>query len=104
MRTMKTTSGAQSRPPRAARYRWDLVGRAGSGGLLVIALLVGLAAATQAAPPESPRETVVKLVAQIQKSDYEGDRAVLQRLYADLEPFTGDEKLKSFWDAEFIEC
>jgi hypothetical protein len=35
----------------------------------------------------APREALVKLVAQIQKADYEGDRVALPNLYADLEHF-----------------
>jgi hypothetical protein len=52
-------------------------------------------AAAFAAPAEGARETVLKLVAQIQRADYEGHRAALQNLYADLEPFNADEKLAS---------
>jgi len=62
-------------------------------GLLAVSLLT--AAAALAAPAERPRETVRKLVAQIQRADYEGNRAALQHLYADLEPFNSDEKLAS---------
>ena len=65
----------------------------GLPGLLAMSLLS--AAAAIGTPAERPRETVVKLVAQIQKADYEGNRAALQRLYADLEPFIADEKLAS---------
>jgi hypothetical protein len=53
------------------------------------------AAAAPAAPAVRPRQTVLKLVAQIQKADYEGNRVALQSLYADLEPFNADEKLAS---------
>jgi len=52
-------------------------------------------AAAFAAPPEGPRETVRKLVAQIQRADYEGNRAALENLYAALGPFGADEKLAS---------
>jgi hypothetical protein len=60
-----------------------------------MAMLFVSAAAALAAPPERPRETLFKLVAQIQKADYEGDRAALQHLYTALELFTADEKLAS---------
>jgi hypothetical protein len=60
-----------------------------------MAVLVISAAAASTAPPERPRETVLKLVAQIQKADYEGDRVALQHLYAYLDPFIADEKLTS---------
>jgi len=58
-------------------------------------MLVLSAAAALASPAETPRETILKLVAQIQKADYQGDRAALQHLYAGHEPFTTDEKLAS---------
>jgi tetratricopeptide (TPR) repeat protein len=69
------------------RFRWR--------GLGLTAMLVISAAATPAAPTDRPRDTVIKLVSQIQKADYQGDRAALQHLYADLEPFATEEKLAS---------
>jgi tetratricopeptide (TPR) repeat protein len=41
------------------------------------------------------RTSIEKLVARIQRADYEGDRAELQRLYAKLEPVEGDPRLAS---------
>ena len=76
------------------RYSY-LLSPAGCRGLKLIAMLVVSAAAASAAPSERPRETVLKLIVQIQKADYQGDRAALQRLYADLEPFLADDKLVS---------
>lgn len=70
-----------------SRVRWT--------GLILIAVLAVSEAATLAAQPEHTRETVVKLVAQIQKADYEGNRVALQHLYANLEPFAANEKLAS---------
>ncbi|HKV62006.1 MAG TPA: hypothetical protein VJO16_08845 [Candidatus Acidoferrum sp.] len=61
----------------------------------LIATLLVSAAAALASPAENPRETVVKLVAQIQRADYEGNRPALQSLFADLGPFNADEKLAS---------
>jgi hypothetical protein len=61
----------------------------------VILLFLGSAATLRSAPRENPRQTVIKVVAQIQKADYQGDRAALQVQYARLEPFTADEKLAS---------
>lgn len=43
-------------------------------------------------PVESPREKIIRLVVQIQRADYEGDRAALERLYNDLSPFADDEE------------
>src|SRR5579864_9376499 len=39
-----------------------------------------------------PRDSILGLVAQIQKADYEGDRAALKRLYGDLAPVPQDNK------------
>jgi hypothetical protein len=80
---------------KVARRYSGLVSRARFGGLGLVAVLVISAAAASAAPAERPRETVLKLVVQIQKADYEGDRAALQHLHAYLEPFITDEKLGS---------
>ena len=91
----KLTLVPQSVGPGVTRQFSTFVNRLGWHGLGVMAIFVGSAASALAAPTEPPRETVVKLVAQIQKADYQGDRASLQHLYADLEPFTRDEKLAS---------
>ena len=80
---------------RKARQDAGFAGHSGWSGVALIAMLAVSGAATLAAPPERSRETVVKLVAQVQKADYEGDRVALQHLYADLEPFNTDEKLAS---------
>jgi tetratricopeptide (TPR) repeat protein len=41
------------------------------------------------------REQAVRIVAQIQRADYEGDRAAMQRGYDELKPFMQDPKLAS---------
>ena len=41
------------------------------------------------------RDSIVRLVVQIQRADYEGDRAALQRLYGDLIPIPQEKKLAS---------
>src|SRR6266536_4829418 len=41
---------------------------------------------------KSRRERITRLVVQIQRADYEGDRAALGRLYQDLAPFTDDKE------------
>jgi len=63
----------------------------GKNGALLIALLAGLGAAAA----DLTRDQVIKIVIQIKRADYEGDRPALKRLSADLEPFTGDQKLAS---------
>jgi hypothetical protein len=55
-----------------------------SKGLLVLFVLVVTAFSSYAA--ECLRERVVKIVTQIQRADYQGDRAALERLHADLAP------------------
>jgi hypothetical protein len=48
------------------------------------------------------KSTVVNIVAQIQKADYEGDRAKLKRLYDDLAPFVRNKPISSrvlYWRA-----
>jgi hypothetical protein len=44
---------------------------------------------------EDAREKAVRIVAQIQRADYEGDQAAMQRGYDDLKPFLEDQKLAS---------
>jgi hypothetical protein len=49
---------------------------------------------------EQARRTVIQLVAQIQRADYQGDRAALQRLYGELGAFQEEKKLVarvSYW-------
>ena len=56
-------------------------------------LSVTTAAAAPSADPS--REHMVKIVAQLQRADYEGDRAGLKRLYDHLVPIPADKKLAS---------
>ena len=57
------------------------------------AMLFALAAITSA--EEGPRLQVVGIVARIQRADYEGDRAALQRLHGELAPFAEQKELVS---------
>ena len=41
------------------------------------------------------KESITNVVLQIQKADYEGDRAALQRLYGELTPFAGSKPFAS---------
>ena len=64
--------------------------------MLVLAVwLSGGAMASGAPASDQAREQVTTIVAQIQRADYEGDRAALQRLHGELTPFVKDEKLAS---------
>lgn len=60
--------------------------------LELIVLCGVLVATAEAAPVESRHDQIAKLVVQIQRADYEGDRESLKRLYKDLEPFVSDKK------------
>jgi tetratricopeptide (TPR) repeat protein len=46
-------------------------------------------------PPKLDRAAATKIVVQIQRADYEGDRAALKRLYADLTPDSTDKHVAS---------
>jgi hypothetical protein len=59
------------------------------------ALLVITPATALAYPLGTDREIVIKIVTQIQKADYEGDRPALQRLYGELTPFTKNKEFAS---------
>jgi len=48
-----------------------------------------------ARPANDAREQAARIVAQIQRADYESDRAAMQRGYDELKPFTEDQKLAS---------
>jgi hypothetical protein len=69
------------------------------GGSIVLRLLAALIlsafAVVAASAAETPREQAIKIVAQIQRADYEGDRTALKRLYGELSPFA-DDKDKTF--------
>ena len=56
----------------------------------MVALLLVVTATAQ-----HTRQAVEKIVTQIQRADYEGDRAALKRLHAELAPFVADRELAS---------
>jgi tetratricopeptide (TPR) repeat protein len=62
--------------------------------LLPLLILVWLSFAA-AIPGNDAREQAARIVAQIQRADYEGDRAAMQRGYDELKPFIEDQKLAS---------
>ena len=62
----------------------------------LLAALVFVSTCCAAGPrPDNAREQAAGIVAQIQRADYEGDRAAMQRGYDELKPFIEDEKLAS---------
>jgi len=58
-------------------------------------LLISLTTALCAATVDPAREQVIKIVTQIQRADYEGDRATLKRLHSELAPFIEKKELAS---------
>jgi tetratricopeptide (TPR) repeat protein len=58
-------------------------------------LLVITPESALARPTSTEREAVVKIVIQIQKADYEGNRADLQRFYGELTPFANNKEFAS---------
>jgi tetratricopeptide (TPR) repeat protein len=72
----------------------------GRAFLLVLTIFVLSAAATELYPaaktsPEPSRDSIIGIVTQIQRADYEGDRAALKRLHDELTPIPEDNKLAS---------
>jgi hypothetical protein len=70
--------------------------------LVALAIAAGSSPVTANARPaqaayasDASRAPIIKIVAQIQRADYEGDRPALQRLYADLTPFIDDKALST---------
>ena len=60
---------------------------------IAILCILAIIASLPSCRKESRREAVTKLVVQIQRADYEGDRSTLGRLYLALAPFTDDKEL-----------
>src|SRR5215472_9700534 len=60
-----------------------------------VLFVVGLLPAFSASAAPAPRDEAAKIVQQIQRADYEGDRAALRRLYKELAPFAADQRLAS---------
>jgi hypothetical protein len=67
-----------------------------SGIALLIASILGITPASALARPlGTEREALIRIVTQIQKADYQGDRPALQRLYGELTPFTENKEFAS---------
>ena len=62
---------------------------------VLIALIVVSLSFAAATPANDARETAARIVAQIQRADYEGDRATMQRGYNELKPFVENQELAS---------
>ena len=59
---------------------------------VILASLATFAGQKASAAPNA-RDAVIKLVSQIQRADYEGDRPALRRLYNDLAPFADNKEI-----------
>lgn len=62
---------------------------------LGLGLLLTFAASDGQAAGKGPHEEVIAIVTQIQRADYEGDRATLKKGYDELAPYLADKKLAS---------
>ena len=63
--------------------------------ITVTALMAALTIAASASASDLQRERAVKIVTQIQRADYEGDRVALGRLPVELLPFVEDKEMAS---------
>jgi hypothetical protein len=59
--------------------------------LLIVAATISMSASQSAG--DSSREQVTKIVVQIQRADYEGNRSELKRLHESLGPFVGNKEI-----------
>src|SRR5213080_2787820 len=57
---------------------------------LLIMLFVSAGSVTAS---ETSRDRAIKLVSQVQRADYEGDRSALRRLHDELAPFAGNKNI-----------
>src|SRR5580698_9283464 len=74
--------------------------RKGRAFLFVLTIFVLSVAAPELYPadknsPEPSRDSIIRIVTQIQRADYEGDRATLKRLHDELTPIPEDNRLAS---------
>jgi hypothetical protein len=60
-----------------------------------LALLMALAPLTPAQTNGQARESVIRIVEQIKRADYEGDRVALKRLHGELKPLPDSRMLAS---------
>ena len=68
----------------------------------VLAILLTSVTATAASAVDRSREQVIKIVTQIQRADYEGDRPALKRLHGELASFVDNKDLATqveYWRA-----
>jgi hypothetical protein len=62
---------------------------------VLVAAVIAPSWTMAASSADSARESVIKIVAQIQRADYEGDRSALNNLYEQLTPFVDEPEIAS---------
>src|SRR5437764_13932516 len=62
---------------------------------LILAVILTMLSVLCGASDKSDQEQAARIVAQIQRADYEGDRATLKKCYDELTPFLKNEELAS---------
>jgi hypothetical protein len=62
---------------------------------LLASLIIVTLSFAAATPVNDAREQAARIIAQIQRADYEGDRAAMQRGYDELKPLIEDQELES---------
>jgi hypothetical protein len=80
---------ASTQPSRPSKCTWGTV--AHGSAILLASVTMTLAAYAV----DASRDQVVKIVTQIQRADYEGDRAALNHFYEELVPFVDEPELAS---------
>ena len=85
---MGVATMAPNQHSNSSRCAWGRVTR-------VVVILLASVRIAFAASVDLSREQVVKIVTQIQRADYEGDRAALNHLYDELVPFVDEPEFAS---------
>jgi hypothetical protein len=81
--------------PRCRQHLHSVNHKKGSGPIVLLTLLLSVTTALGASGADPSRKQVLKIVTQIQRADYEGDRTALKRLYGELMPFVQSKELGS---------
>jgi hypothetical protein len=85
-----------ARPVNPHRDGWSGQPLAGKAALKVsLILIISACATSRASGADTAREPVIKIVSQIQRADYEGDRPALNDLYEQLTPFVDEPEVSS---------
>jgi tetratricopeptide (TPR) repeat protein len=88
-------TGLITMPLKVERHASNSAERRQGTGVKLLGILVITVTALAAQAVDPSREQVIKIIGQIQRADYEGDRAALKRLYEELTPVEQGTKLAS---------